>query len=75
MDWIRENAFQIVVLGLFVWVHFKMHGKHGHGHGTHGAHGQHGHGKPEEPEHVHHADAERASAQISPHTEREYSDD
>ena len=34
MDWIRENWFWIVVGGLFLWMHTKMHGGHDHaGHG------------------------------------------
>lgn len=38
MDWIRENWFWIVVIGLFLWMHTKMHGGHG-GHGGHEGHG------------------------------------
>src|SRR3990172_6176757 len=30
MDWIRENWFWIVVGVLFIWLHGKMHGGHGH---------------------------------------------
>lgn len=50
MDWIRENWFWIVVGGLFLWLHTKMHG--GHGHGGHGGHGgarghDHGHRQDE----------------------------
>ena len=41
MDWIRENWFWIVVTGLFLWMHTKMHG--GHGHGGHGGAGSHDH--------------------------------
>lgn len=39
MNWLRENWFWIVVFGLFMWVHLKMHGGHGH----HGAGGPHLH--------------------------------
>jgi hypothetical protein len=61
MSWIRENAFQIVVLGLFIWVHFKMHGKHGHG-----MHGTQGHG---------HATGAAPTPPIPPPAERRLSDD
>ncbi len=35
MDWLRENWFWVIVIGLFVWMHTKMHGGHG-GHAGHG---------------------------------------
>lgn len=35
MDWLRENFFWLVVGALFVWMHLKMHGGHGHGGHTH----------------------------------------
>lgn len=37
MDWLRENWFWIVVAIVFIWMHTRMHG--GHGHGGCGAHG------------------------------------
>ena len=41
MDWLRENWFWVFVIGLFVWMHTKMHGGHG-GHSGHGGHAGHG---------------------------------
>lgn len=31
MEWLRENFFWLVVTVLFIWMHLKMHGGHGHG--------------------------------------------
>jgi hypothetical protein len=62
VSWIRENSFQIVVLVLFVWVHLKMHGKHGHG-----MHGGATTG--------HQTDAEDAAVPISTRIERRPSHD
>lgn len=35
MNWLRENWFWVVIGGLFLWMHLRMHG----GHGQHGGHG------------------------------------
>lgn len=43
MNWLRENAFWIVVGILFLGLHMKMHGGHGHGGHGHGGHGNGGH--------------------------------
>lgn len=43
MEWVRENWFWIVVVVLFLWIHTKMHGGHGHGGPSHRGHG-HGEG-------------------------------
>ena len=52
MNWLRENWFWVLLIGLFLWMHFKMHGGHGArgGHGADrgreadGGHGGHGGG-------------------------------
>ena len=50
MDWIRENWIWIVIGGLFIWMHTRMHGGHGHGghggaRGGGGGFGGHSHGR------------------------------
>lgn len=43
MDWILDNALWLFFVGVFIWMHVKMHGGHG-GHGGHGHAGERGHG-------------------------------
>ena len=40
MEFFERNWFWILLIGAFLWMHFKGHGCGGHSHGGHGKHGE-----------------------------------